>query len=234
MRARNAFPIVLGLAAVLLVTVARAQDRSPYSDPALFLPPPPPQGSAAAKADMADLHRVLATRTPALFAAAKADSDTENATIYEAIIGGDFSLKNLPATKKLMDDVQARGSADVKIAKKYFARLRPWAVDKTIKPCEDVTSDLANPANSYPSGHSTVGFSTGVLLAELLPSKAQAILTRARDYAQNRLMCGVHYRSDIVAGQVLGTLEAEHILVDPAAKAEVDAARAELKAAHFQ
>ena len=43
----------------------------------------------------------------------------------------------------------------------------------------------------------------GVVLASLLPDKAQAILQRASVFAENRLICGVHFRSDIVAGRLV-------------------------------
>ena len=34
-------------------------------------------------------------------------------------------------------------------------------------------------------------------------------MARAADYAENRLVCGMHRRRDIQAGQVLGTVVAE-------------------------
>jgi hypothetical protein len=42
----------------------------------------------------------------------------------------------------------------------------------------------------------------------------------------------VHFRSDIVAGQQFGTVLALRLMEKPAFKAEMEAARAELRAAH--
>jgi acid phosphatase (class A) len=67
----------------------------------------------------------------------------------------------------------------------------------------------------------------------LVPGKAQAVLARASDYAESRLVCGVHYRADIEAGQVLGNVLVARLMTKPAFKAEVDAAAAELQAAHL-
>jgi acid phosphatase (class A) len=40
-------------------------------------------------------------------------------------------------------------------------------------------------------------------LAELIPSRADAILQRGRDYGQSRLVCDAHWQSDIDAGRVI-------------------------------
>jgi acid phosphatase (class A) len=69
----------------------------------------------------------------------------------------------------------------------------------------------------------------GIVLASLLPDKAQAILARASEYSENRLICGVHYRSDIVAGQQFGTILGLRLMQKPAFQAQLAAARAELK-----
>ena len=73
---------------------------------------------------------------------------------------------------------------------------------------------------------------TLLVLASLMPDKAQAILERAREYAENRLVCGMHFRSDIMAGQDLGTIVAVRLMQDPRFASEMDAARAELRSQH--
>jgi acid phosphatase (class A) len=70
----------------------------------------------------------------------------------------------------------------------------------------------------------------GVVLAELLPAKSQAILARAGQYAERRLVCGVHYRSDIVAGQQFGTILALRLMENPVFQGQMAKARAELRA----
>ena len=77
-----------------------------------------------------------------------------------------------------------------------------------------------------------MGYSVAVVLAALAPEKAQAIMTRASDYAENRLVCSMHYRWDIFAGETLGTVVGEALLRTPAFKKQFSAAEAELRAAH--
>jgi acid phosphatase (class A) len=78
-------------------------------------------------------------------------------------------------------------------AKNYFHRMRPYSADLTLAFCEG-KADPAKPAyRSYPSGHSTLGYSVGVTLARLVPAKAGVIMARAQDYAMSREYCGAHY-----------------------------------------
>ena len=72
-----------------------------------------------------------------------------------------------------------------------------------------------------------------MVLANLMPGNAQVILARASDYADSRLYCGVHYREDLEAGQVLAGVLVQKLMAKPAFQAELEAARAELTAAHI-
>ena len=77
-----------------------------------------------------------------------------------------------------------------------------------------------------------MGYAMAVVLASLVPEKAPAIMARAADYAENRLVCGMHRRRDIQAGQVLGTVVSELLLRKPRFQAEFAAAKRELRAAN--
>ena len=165
-------------------------------DPPRLLPPPPNDNSAAAKAELAELKEIERTRSPAQLARARSDDKTENASIFAEIIGPGFDLKALPATARMFADIRREEQAAANAAKDFFKRNRPWIVDSSMASC---SKDDA-PQSSYPSGHATMGFSMGVVLASLAPEKAQAILARANEYAENRLVCGMHFRRDIEAG----------------------------------
>lgn len=198
-------------------------------DPKVLLPPPPQDGSPAANAELQELQRIEATRTPGEFADAFKDFKDEKPDAFEAAVGGGFALSALPATSKLLADLVVEEKAAAKAAKDYFQRARPWIVDPSLKTC---ASDDP-PRTSYPSGHATFGYATAVMLAALMPERASNIMIRARAYAENRLVCSMHFRSDIVAGEALGTAVAVELIHNPQFKPEFDAAKAELKAAHL-
>jgi acid phosphatase (class A) len=154
------------------------------------------------------------------------DDENEDPAIFDAVTGR--SLKALPATWALLSTIQNDAGIIGNIGKRFFVRTRPWGVDSGLPNCD--AGKGKNPVGSYPSGHSVLGYSVGWALAQLMPDKAQAILTRAHDYALSREICGVHFRSDTGASQVIGTYVAATILADPRMARRVAAARAELAA----
>ncbi|HEY3695279.1 phosphatase PAP2 family protein [Phenylobacterium sp.] len=228
------------LSVLLAAALASAAATSAFADAATFLspveldagrflPPPPAEGSPPALAEVAELHAIEAARSPGALAHAKSDDVTKDASIFAAVMGPGFDLKALPATARLMSDVRHDEKVAADAAKAHFGRKRPWIVDPTFRSCtrED------EPLTSYPSGHATMGFSMAVVLADLAPDKAPALLARAEDYAESRMVCGMHFRADIVAGQVLGTAVGQDLLHSPAFRADRAAAAAELRAARL-
>ena len=198
-------------------------------DPVRLLPPPPVDNSAAAKSELAELKQIETARSDTQLARAKSDDKTQNASIFAEAIGPGFDLKTLAATAKMLADTRREEQAAAAAAKDFFKRNRPWIVDPSMASC----SKQDAPQSSYPSGHATMGFSMGVVLASLVPEKAQAILARASEYAENRLVCGMHFRRDIQAGQTLGTAIAVELMQNSGFRAEYDNAAIELRAAHL-
>jgi len=198
-------------------------------DPALLLPAPPSDAAPAAVEGRAELHRIAAARTPKRLAQARRDDEVEDVTALTGVLGPAFNLERLPATARLFADLRYEDNVAAKRAKAYFRRERPFLYDRTL----DVCDDAHDVKNSYPSGHATMGYAAAAALEQLIPAKAQAVRARASDYAESRLVCGVHYRSDIDASQVLGAALVVKLLEKPDFKAEFEAARAELTAAHL-
>lgn len=231
----RAISLGLALAVSLIGSLACAQPPASRFldpgdlDPALILPPPPADGSPAQAAGLAELHRIQAARTPEQLAQARHDDELEDIRAIADVLGPAFDLAKYPATARVFADLRKEDSAAAKRAKAYFERNRPWVGDATLQPCSKEDA----PKSSYPSGHATMGFAAATLLADLIPGNAQVILARASDYAANRLVCGMHYREDIEAGQVLGSVLVLKLMQKPAFRAEAEAARAELTAAHL-
>ena len=198
-------------------------------DPIRLLSPPPADGSARQKAELDELRAIQASRTPGRLSLAAWDDVHEDASLYAPTLGLKFDPAVLPRTAKLLAIVDNDQEVAAKAAKAAFHRHRPWIFDASLVGCP--RGDKPDPLTSYPSGHATTGYSIGVVLAALIPDKAADIMARASEYADSRLVCGVHFRSDVAAGQTLGTAVAVMLLKDPALQPQIEAAKAELKAA---
>ncbi len=88
-------------------------------------------------------------------------------------------------------------------AKNHYQRARPFMVNH--KPvCTPEEEVMLRGDGSYPSGHSAIGWAWALILSEVAPEKADAILYRGRAYSQSRVVCNVHWQSDINEGRMMG------------------------------
>jgi acid phosphatase (class A) len=195
-------------------------------DAADLVPAPPPVGSPMQVADLAELHRIEATRTPAQVAAAQSDETQEDIFSYANVMGPGFTAAALPGVAELSAHVKNEQSVVGAAAKLVFKRPRPYQTDATLHPVCAVTEV----PNAYPSGHALTGYLEAFTLAELVPERRAAILARADDYAHNRLVCGVHHPSDIEASRRIAYVTFGYMLATPRFQRDLAAARVELKA----
>jgi acid phosphatase (class A) len=171
-----------------------------YFDPAplelqeLIAAPPDKAGTVA---EVAELHRIERERKQQEIKAAQSDDADESLFLYATVLGPQFNARELPVTAEFGLRLAAEQSAVASELKAIFARPRPYQADATLHP----VCPAKAMGNSYPSGHSLVGYLDGLVLAEMLPERRDAILARADEYARNRLVCGVHYASDTEASR---------------------------------
>jgi acid phosphatase (class A) len=199
--------------------------RSAPLDFSGIIPPPPAQNSETTKAELAELHQIEQSRTPAQVAAAQYDDQHENIFYLRSVMGNEFTPGNLPLLTALSERTQSEGSAASRALKGEFKRPRPYQFDRTLHPvCEMVVQP-----NSYPSGHTIVSFLDALILIRIVPEKSREILERADDYAHNRMVCGVHYPSDLVAGREVAYVVFGYLMAQPRFQNDLAAARAETR-----
>ncbi|HWU80104.1 MAG TPA: phosphatase PAP2 family protein, partial [Caulobacter sp.] len=83
---------------------------------------------------------------------------------------------------------------------------------------------------SYPSGHGLIGWAWASVIAELVPDQASPILARGKAFGDSRIVCGVHFQSDIEAGRYLGSALVTRLHDDPGFMSDLAKARAEVAA----
>jgi acid phosphatase (class A) len=190
---------------------------------------PPANDSSKTLFELAELHRIEETRTPQQIAQAKQDDAEEDLFLYRNVLGQAFSKSALPATALLAAHIRNDESSLVNPSKTLFHRPRPYHLDPTLKPVCKTSDDRTNYA--YPSGHATSGYLAAFILVQIVPEKRDEILVRADEYAHNRLVCGVHYPSDLAASKQVAAFAVGNLLSDNLFRKELEAAKAEVRQA---
>ena len=106
-----------------------------------------------------------------------------------------------------MQDVCASCDSIYSDAKVYFDRKRPYAYynEGTIVPEKE---EKHRNEGSYPSGHTVLGWTSALLLADInqSPEAMEGLLTRGYEFGQSRVIAGYHWQSDVDAGRMAGTV----------------------------
>jgi acid phosphatase (class A) len=224
--------IVLAAAAALSVGVGAADAPPPYleqvpkADLLRILPPPPAKGSAAEKADRAIFRETRALQGTPRWTLATHDVTDDRFTTFACAMGMTLDRQKAPALARVFDRIG--GGALVDPVKTGYARRRPY-LDTPGPICEAKTAHLAGNGD-YPSGHTTAGWSTALVLAELMPDRATEILRRGRMFGESRYICGSHSRSAVEAGFLSGSSLVALLHAAPDFQPDMQAARQELAA----
>jgi len=186
---------------------------------------PPARGSDTEKAEIAALLQWQNRRTAADVLRCESEQDA-NPFIFSEVIGDKFVDKNLPVTATLLKEVQSDIKGITAAAKAKWDRKRPPYVDDRIKPCVALETN-----GSYPSAHAVRGVVWSRILAEIFPEKKEALLKRGLLMGEDRVIAGIHFPSDVEAGQKLGNAIADQLLADPAFQGSLKSAKDECRAA---
>jgi acid phosphatase (class A) len=192
-----------------------------------LLPPPPEAGSAQERAELDELLRIQAARTPEQVRRAVADSHVNIFRFADALGSpANFNPSQLPLTTALFKHIERDESLFMNSAKDAFGRPRPFLTEERLEPVVPKP-----PSASYPSGHTTWAVACAIVLADMVPERRRQIFARADEYAHNREVGGVHYPSDVAAGHLAGTALAESLFQSPQFVNDEGAATAELRQA---
>lgn len=228
---RRALPLLaLTLAGV---TAARADLPQRYLsgdsvDLRRFLPPPPTPGSPLEAHDRAMFRTGRPDVGSARWRMATADVDEGTQAImrdYAPAMGLTLTPERYPALAHLLIVMRPDVAAAVNAIKPIYARRRPFLRDAG-PVCEDKVQ--LSHSFDYPSGHTSWGTSVALVLAELRPDRADAILERGREYGNSRVICGAHSVSAVEAGRQAAAAIVAVLHGSPQFRADLEAARREL------
>ncbi|WP_294391666.1 phosphatase PAP2 family protein [uncultured Sphingomonas sp.] len=220
---------LLALASVALLAADRAPE--PYLDaqsvPDLMrvLPPPPRPGSPAAEEDrrtFLDTRKLSGTTRWAL---AQRDVTDDRFAVFACALNMRIDADSAPDLARVFQRMGDGGM--VGRAKDGFAVKRPY-LSQQGPICEPKTDHLARNGD-YPSGHTANGWSTALILAELMPDRATEILRRGRQYGESRFICGSHSRSAVEAGYLSGAALVSALHASKAFRDDMEDAARELR-----
>lgn len=201
-------------------------------DSRALLPAPPAPGSAALAADEDAYRTTRALRATPRWEQAARDAELafpEATGHFSCALGVPVSAGETPHLNMLLRRVRMDASRATDKAKEHYARRRPFmgTGDTICTPKEQ--SRLK--ADAYPSGHSSIGWAWALVLAEAAPDRADVIFARGLAYGHSRVVCGVHWKSDVEAGRIVGAATVSRLHAKPVFAAQVAEARKEIAAA---
>jgi acid phosphatase (class A) len=224
MRKMPRYVVVLLLAMVGPAAAAEATYVTPDRfDLTKLLAPPPASDSEQQKRDLAYVLAVQKARTPAQSERALADA-TAGTFGFADVLGPNFNPQRVPAVVALFDKIRGDAAVAFSAGKDAWNRPRPFDASTDVNPVGDRPG-----GSSYPSGGSTNGYLTAIILANMVPEKSAALFARGREFGDNRIVLGVHFPSDIEAGRLAATALATALMQNPAFITEFAEAKSELR-----
>lgn len=196
---------------------------------AAILGPPPAADSPHGKADRALYDETRKLKDTPRWRTAIQDNDLWGGGAvkrFSCALGREISDAETPALSRLMHRIEGDARTVGTPPKDHYGRVRPALGND--KPVCVPREDWMRTNASYPSGHSMVAWAWALVLTELAPERADAVLTLGREAGESRMICGVHYISDVEAGRTLGAAMLARLRSEPAFHADLDAARAEM------
>ena len=145
-------------------------------------------------------------------------------------LGASIDAQSTPATYRLLRRTLIDGAFSTRAAKELHQRTRPF-VENGKPTCTPEDEAELRGNGSYPSGHTAIGWLWALVLAQAVPERTDALLARGRSYGESRLVCNVHWNSDILQGRFMGSGTFARLQSDPVYQADMAAAKGELAAA---
>ena len=235
---RNMKKTLLTLFACLVAIVSKGQnvDTIPYfsidslPDAGFYLPAPPDTNSQLFIDDFQQWLWGKSMRHTPRGQQASWESQYGNERmcgIYSEALGFTVSKETTPAIYRLLSRGERTAAQAVRRAKAKYMRKRPFArMNEHVAGAFDNEEELRG-NGSYPSGHTSLGWTTALIMAQMAPELQDTILRRGWEYGESRVIVGAHWQSDVDAARLASSACVARIQASPEYRADLAAARAE-------
>ncbi|WP_368666645.1 phosphatase PAP2 family protein [Cupriavidus taiwanensis] len=208
-----------------------AADARP--DSLKLLPAPPAQGSAALALDEDAARQAGPLRGSPRWQLASDDAVLtfpQAASTFSCALGVPVGEKDTPYLNMLLRRSLVDAGLSTYKAKDHYKRTRPFVATRTPM-CTQAEASKLEKDGSYPSGHSAIGWAWALILTEIEPARANELLARGQAFGQSRVVCNVHWQSDVNAGRTMAAATVARLHADPTFRADLERARSEVAAA---
>ncbi len=195
----------------------------------VLIPPPPDEESTALALDQEISKKNLELNDSVRFEQAKQDAILyfpEALMAFSEILDVPISEKTTPNLYMLLRRILPDAAFSTYTAKKHYMRPRPFMVNKLPTCTPDDEAHLKD--GSYPSGHAAIGWAWALAFCEIFPEKTNHIIQRGREFGESRIVCNVHWQSDITEGRFMGAATVARLHANPTFKADLKAAKKEV------
>ena len=195
-----------------------------------LLPPPPTPGSPAMARDTAAADRALHLRASDRWTLAQHDADLslpKTLGAFSCAVGTNLAAQPSPRLTALLSRALPDIAYSTFAAKDQYRRARPFTVNHD-PTCTPEIEDRLIKDGSYPSGHSAIGWGIALILSELAPDKTNEIIARGRAFGESRVICNVHWLSDVEEGRTVAAAVVARLHANAQFRADAIAAEQEL------
>jgi acid phosphatase (class A) len=195
-----------------------------------LLPPPPTPASPAMADDLKARETALRLKSTVRYALAVSDAkrdQTASVQAFACAFGSDITENGMPTLYKLLGAMRVDVRASTYRAKELYNRRPPFEVYKT-QICSPSDSKVLEAEGSYPSARAAVGWAYAIVLADLNPSRRDAIMLRGAEFGRSRMICDESWQSDVDAARSLANEDLKRSMQNPRFRSDLARARAEV------
>lgn len=192
--------------------------------------PPPPAGTAVVEADERAFRATRALNGSLRWKLAARDANHSTKSLmmaFSCAAGVQLSADGAPQLAALLTVSGADAARVASHAKARFPRERPFALYGG-QTC--LSPEHLGVNRDYPSGHSARGWTWGLVLAQLIPNRREELTSRAKAYAESRVICGFHSPSGAEGGRAVAMLTVDTLMRNSRFRTDMQRASKELLA----
>lgn len=205
-------------------------EKSDVANSLELLPPPPEPTDILFLYDKARYEWGKMIRSTPRGEQARQDAFLGGMGISDALsesFGLQINPKETPQLYKLLTNmIEDAGDLATRDAKEHYMRVRPFSFFEE-PTCTPEHEEGLSTNGSYPSGHTSIGWATALVLCEINPDRQNEILKRGFEIGQSRVICGYHYQSDVDAARMVASAVVARLHADDGFMKQLTKAKAE-------